>query len=95
MRGVLSKGYSKYKGPEAKVGFPYSRNHKVGGMATVRGSTEFLLWQNGIGSALGALGLGFNPSLAQWVKDLALLQVQLWLRLQMWLGSNPWPGNSI
>ena len=50
---------------------------------------------NGIGSALGALGLGFNPSLAQWVKDLALLQVQLWLRLQMWLGSNPWPGNSI
>jgi len=31
------------------------------------------------------------PAQAQWVKDLALLQ--LWCRLQLWLGFHPWPGN--
>ena len=36
---------------------------------------------------------GSIPSLAQWVKDLALLQ--LWLRSHLWLGSDPWRGNSI
>ena len=30
-------------------------------------------------------------SLAQWVKDLVL--VQLWHRSQLWLGFNPWPAN--
>ena len=30
---------------------------------------------------------------SQWVKDLALLQLQL--KLQMWFSSDPWPGNSI
>ena len=33
------------------------------------------------------------PSLAQWIKDPALLQQ--WHRLQLQLGSDPWPGNSI
>ena len=33
------------------------------------------------------------PGLAQWVKDMALLQ--LWLRLQLQLGSDSWPRNSI
>ena len=37
--------------------------------------------------------IGWIPSLAQWVKDLAL--TQLWLGSQEWLGSDPWPGNSI
>ena len=36
---------------------------------------------------------GSIPSLAQWVKDPALLQLQLRWHLQ--LGSDPWPGNSI
>ena len=37
---------------------------------------------------------GLIPSLAQWVKDLALLQ--LWLRSQLRLESDdPWPQNSI
>ena len=31
------------------------------------------------------------PSVAQWVKDLALLQ--LWCGSQLQLGSNPWPRN--
>ena len=31
------------------------------------------------------------PAVAQWVKDLALLQ--LWRRLQLWLGFDSWPGN--
>ena len=33
------------------------------------------------------------PSLAQWVKDLAL--PQLWRRSELWLRSDPWPGNCI
>ena len=37
--------------------------------------------------------VGLIHSLAQWVKDLALLQ--LWLRLPLRLGSDPWPGSSI
>ena len=36
---------------------------------------------------------GSIPSPAQWVKDLALLQ--LWLRSQLQLRSNLWPGNFI
>ena len=36
---------------------------------------------------------GFISSPAQWVKDLALLQ--LWLRLQLWLGSDLWPRHYI
>ena len=36
---------------------------------------------------------GSIPGLAQWVKDLALLQLQL--RLKLWLRSDPWPRNSI
>lgn len=31
------------------------------------------------------------PGLAQWVKDLKLLQ--LWHRSQLWLRFHPWPGN--
>ena len=55
---------------------------------------ELLLWCNGIGGILGALGHGGDsiPSPAQWVMDPAL--PQLWLRLQMRLGSDPWPWNS-
>ena len=34
---------------------------------------------------------GLIPSPAQWVKDLALLQ--LWCRSQLQLGLDPWPGN--
>ena len=36
---------------------------------------------------------GLIPGPAQWVKDLALLQLQLTLQLQF--GPDPWPGNSI
>ena len=36
---------------------------------------------------------GWIPSLAQWVKDLELPQLQV--KLQLWLRSDPWPGNSI
>ena len=58
-----------------------------------RGVAEFLLWQNGIGCVLGALGPSFNPQCAQWVKDPEL--PRLWLRLQLWLRSDPWLRNSI
>ena len=53
-------------------------------------------------SCCGAMGLaaswecwdiGSIPSLAQWVKDLVLLQLRL--RLQLHLASDLWPGNSI
>ena len=47
-----------------------------------------MMWHNGISSISGTL-TGLNPSLEQWVKDLAL--PQLWLRLQLWLGSDPCP----
>ena len=36
---------------------------------------------------------GSIPDLAQWVKNPAL--PQLWLRLKLRLRSDPWPGNSI
>lgn len=36
---------------------------------------------------------GLNPGLAQWVQDLALLQ--LWCRSQLRLDSDPSPGNSL
>ena len=52
---------------------------------------EFLLWCNEIGDVLGMLGCRFDPCPAQWVKDLALLQLQF--MLQVWLGSDPWRGN--
>ena len=42
---------------------------------------EFLLWHNGIGGILGALGHKFHPCPAQWVKDLVLPQLQLWSQL--------------
>ena len=38
-------------------------------------------------------GAGLIPSLAQWIKDPVLLQLQF--RLQLQLGSDPWPGNSV
>lgn len=50
---------------------------------------EFLLWRNGIGSISGALDTDLIPGLAQWVKDLA------WPQLQLWLGSDSWPRNSV
>ena len=37
--------------------------------------------------------VGLIPILAQWIKDLVLLQ--LWFGSQLWLRSDPWPGNSI
>ena len=40
-----------------------------------------------------AWDVGSILGLAQWIKDLVLLQV--WLRLQLWLRSDPCPGNSI
>lgn len=55
--------------------------------------SDLLLWYNRISSFLEALGHGFNPWPTQWVKDRAL--PQLWLSIRMWLGSNPhateWP----
>lgn len=39
---------------------------------------QFPLWCTGIGSILGALDAGSRPGLAQWMKELPLLQ--LWLR---------------
>ena len=58
---------------------------------------EFPVWCDGISGVLGAaLGdKGSVPGPAQWVKDLASLQLQLQLRSHLWLGSDPWPGNSI
>ena len=56
----------------------------------------------GWSSCSGATGLavsweswdaGLIPSLAQWVKDPVLPQLQL--RLRLWLGSDPWPRRSI
>ena len=38
---------------------------------------EFLLWHNRIGDGSGVLNAGSILGLAQWVKDLALLQLQL------------------
>ena len=57
------------------------------------GPWELPLRRDRISSVLGALGRGFDPSLAQWVKDLALLQ--LWLSSRLWPGSDPWPRSSI
>ena len=37
------------------------------------------------------LRCGFDPRLALWVKDVALLQ--LWCTSQLHLGFDPWPGN--
>ena len=38
---------------------------------------QFLLWPNRIGGISGALGTGSIPSPAQWVQDLALLQLKV------------------
>ena len=54
--------------------------------------SEFPLWCNGIGGISAVQGHGLIPSLAQWVKDLAL--PQLGRRSQLQLGSDPWPRNS-
>ena len=54
---------------------------------------EFLPWHSEISGVSGALGLGSISGQAQWVKDLAL--VQLWCRSQLWPGSDLWPGNSM
>ena len=51
---------------------------------------ELPLWHNRISSIFGALEGELN-SLAQCVKDLALLQ--LWFNLSLRLGSDPWPGS--
>ena len=42
---------------------------------------------------LSLQGWGSEPGPAQWVKDLALLQ--LWCRSQLQLRSDPWPRNSM
>ena len=54
---------------------------------------ESPLWCNGIGDILGVWGHRFNPGLAEWVKDPALLQPQL--RSQLRLRADPWSRNSI
>ena len=54
---------------------------------------EFLLWYNRIGGVSGVLDAGSILGLAQWVKNMALLQLQH--RLQLQLVSDLWPGNSI
>ena len=53
---------------------------------------DFLLWQNGIGSILGAGDASSIPGSVQWDKDLTLQQLQL--RWQLQLRSDPWPGTS-
>ena len=45
----------------------------------------------GLGSGIASGGMGLLPSLEQWVKNLALLQ--LWCKSQLWLKFNPWPRN--
>lgn len=53
---------------------------------------EFLLWHRGLMiQHCFCGGMSLNPSQAQWIKDLVLLQ--LWHRLQLQLGFNPQPGN--
>ena len=54
---------------------------------------EFLLWHNGIGSILGALGCKFDTSWHSGFEDPALPQLRL--RLWLLLRSDPWLGNSI
>ena len=49
--------------------------------------------QRGLEASLERWDSGSIPRLAQWVKDLALPQLQH--RSQLWLGSDPSPGNSI
>ena len=54
-----------------------------------------MFWSSLCGAAGSAASLehwdtGLTPSPAQWVKDLALLE--LWLRSQLWLRSDPLPG---
>ena len=46
----------------------------------------------GSGGISGALGMQVQ-FLAQWIKDLVLLQP--WRRMQLQLGSDPWPGNFV
>ena len=44
---------------------------------------EFLLWRNSIGGIFGAVRCGFDPDMAQWIKDVVLLQLQHMLQLQL------------
>ena len=53
---------------------------------------EFPPWHNRVCS-LEIWDAGLMPSLARWVRDPALPQLQQ--RLQLQLGSDPWPGNSV
>ena len=55
--------------------------------------TDFLSWHNRTGSVSEHQDTGLIPSLAQWVQDPSLLQLQY--RSQLWLGSDPWSGNSM
>ena len=48
---------------------------------------EFPLCHNGSVESLKLWGTGLIHHLAQWVKDLVLLQLQL--KLELWLGSDP------
>ena len=53
---------------------------------------ELLLWHTGSVALWERWEMGLIPSPAQWVKDPALPQLRLRLRLQ--LGSDPWPRSS-
>lgn len=46
-------------------------------------------WDNNLACLCG--GAGLIPSLAQWVKDMAL--PQLWHRSQLWIRFDPWLRN--
>ena len=53
---------------------------------------EFPLWPSRLRTWCCLCGSEVSlSSLAQWVKDLALLQ--LWFKSQLWLRFNPWSGN--
>ena len=56
-------------------------------------SMEFPLCRIGIDSVPGALGPGLILGPTQWVKDLAMPQLQH--RSELWLRPNAWPRNSI
>ena len=80
-------------GPEACVQHLCPPHSRSGGVL------EFLLWHTGLAVPLECWDAGSIFSPAQCVKDLALLQLWLKLKLrlrsQLWLGSDPWPRNSI
>ena len=55
--------------------------------------SEFQVWRSGIRGIFGMLGHRFNPQPAQWVKDPALLQLQLRLQLCRNCGQDLIPGS--